>query len=103
MPHRKSPPLDARIQCRLTTDEKIEVVEQAGLSGMTLSAYCRRRLLRRPVIADTDMNMIRELRRQGGQLKKIHTDSKGVYSVETAEAIREITTVIRSLAKKAHA
>ena len=100
MPHRDSPRLDARIQYRLTRAEKAGVVEQAGVAGMTPSEYCRRRTVGLPVISDTDMTMIREVRRQGGLLKKLHTDSKGAYSAETAAALRAVAMTIKSLAKE---
>ena len=70
---------------------------------MNPSAYCRARVLGHKVIADTDMNMIRELRRQGGLLKKLHTESSGAYSAETAAALREITIAIQELARRPRA
>lgn len=44
----------------------------------------------RPIIANTDQVMIRELRRQGGLLNKVHLDD-GAYSAETAAALRLIS------------
>ena len=100
MPPRKTPQLDARFQFRLTTKEKEEVFVQAGLAGISASAYLRSRVLGRPVIADTDMNTLRELRRQGGLVKLLHTESGGAYSAETAAALRDLQLAIRALAKK---
>ena len=45
------------------------------------------RALDRPVVSRTDATTIRELRRLGGLLKKVHLDSGGAYSRETASAL----------------
>ena len=59
-------PLTTRMQFRLSTAEKDIVAEQAHAAGMTLSAYCRQRILGHRVLADADATMIRELRRSVG-------------------------------------
>ena len=89
-----------RVQCRLTTEESTTVREQAYAAGMTLSNYFRQRLLGRRVIADVDMTMIRELRRQGGLLKKIHTESGGAYNATTARILKGIQAAIANLAER---
>jgi hypothetical protein len=38
-------------------------------------------------VSRTDATTIRELRRLGGLLKKVHLDSGGAYSRETASAL----------------
>ena len=50
------------------------------------------------VVARTDATTIRELRRLGGLLKKVHTDSHGAYSQATAAALRDLHAAIRALA-----
>ena len=90
MLHRKNTPLDARMQFRLSEKEKRDVVDQADTAGMTLSAYCRRRVLARKINAKADEQMVRELRRQGGQLKDLHNRSGGLYSKKTAEVLDSI-------------
>lgn len=59
------------ITFRISTAEKEYVAEQAKLAGLSLSEYLRRRFLGkgRPIVAFTDMNTVRELRRLGGLLK----------------------------------
>lgn len=91
-------PLDAVINVRVSQSEKNELRDAATAAGMTLSAYCRRRFLGRVVMAHTDRVMIRELRRLGGLLKKVHVDSRGAYSQQTAAALDVIRKTIERLA-----
>ena len=42
----------------------------------------------------TDATTIRELRRLGGLLKKVHVDSGGAYSEETAAALTALRAAI---------
>ena len=93
--------LSARLQCRLTAQEKAHIREQADIAGMTLSTYARRRLLGHRVIANADQASIRHLRRLGGLLKKVHTDSGGAYSEETARMLERIKAAIERLAAPA--
>ena len=90
--------LSARLQCRLTAPEKAHICEQAHAAGMTLSTYTRHRLLGHRVIANADQASIRELRRLGGLLKKVHTDSGGAYSEDTARMLGRIKAAIERLA-----
>jgi hypothetical protein len=90
-------PLDARCNVRLTADELAEVREAAGLAGLSLSEYLRRRALGRVVIAHADLAVVRELRRVGGLLKLIHTESGGAYSEATAAALADVVAAIRTI------
>ena len=56
------------------------------------------RALDRPVVSRTDATTIRELRRLGGLLKKVHLDSGGAYSKETAVRPRRASRGYRPLA-----
>ena len=94
MPYRKEAPLDSRMQCRLTKNEKSDVVEQADKAGLTLSAYLRRRALGRKINAKTDEQMVRELRRLGGLVKDLHNRSGGVYRKETAKMLESVSGAI---------
>ena len=67
-------------------------------AGITVAELVRQRALGRPVVARTDATTIRELRRLGGLLKKVHTDSRGAYSQTTAAALRDLYAAIRALA-----
>ena len=91
---------EANIGFRLTKAEKEKLQEQADLAKLTLSEYVRRRALGRKVVAKIDMAVLAELRRMGGLLKHVHTETRGMYSELTAEAIREITRFMRSYDRK---
>ena len=55
---------------RLSEAEEASLREQAASAGLTLSEYLRRRLFGgRPIVARTDDQATRELRRIGGLLK----------------------------------
>ena len=56
------------------------------MPGSPSRSWCALRALDRPVVSRTDATTIRELRRLGGLLKKVHVDSGGAYSKETASA-----------------
>ena len=92
--------LTTRAQFRLTPEERERVQDQAHAAGMTLSTYCRHRVLGHRVIADTDQTMIRELRRLGGLLKHVHNESGGAYSAETAAALAKVKACIERIAKR---
>ena len=91
--------LDTKVDVRLTSAEKVRLQEDAYLAGMSMSALVRARYFGRPIIANTDQVMIRELRRQGGLLNKVHTESDGAYSAETAAALVLISDAIKSISR----
>jgi hypothetical protein len=91
-------PLSEKIAVRLTKDEKAERLrEDAELAGLSVSELVRRRYFGRPIVANTDMVMVRELRRLGGLLKHVHVSSKGAYSRDTAQALNELTRQLERL------
>jgi hypothetical protein len=60
----------AWVTMRVTPEEKKRLAEQAAIAGLSVSEYLRRRFFGgRPLIAQVDEWMIRELRRLGGLLK----------------------------------
>ena len=91
--------LDSIVNVRVSTVEKESLREAADVAGLTLSAYCRRRFLGHAVVAHADRAMIRELRRVGGLVKAVHTESGGAYSDETAGALRDLRKAIERLAR----
>ncbi|MBJ9698299.1 plasmid mobilization protein [Burkholderia cenocepacia] len=91
--------LTEKIAVRLTPDEKTRLRDDAELAGLSVSELVRRRYFGRPVVANADMVMVRELRRIGGLLKHIHNKTDGVYSRETAQALVEITGQIKKLSQ----
>ena len=92
--------LDSRIDFRVTREERQEIQEEAEASGLSVSEYVRRRALGRRVDSVMDVKMISELRRQGGLLKKIYSESGGMYSEKTAVALANINRFIERLERK---
>ena len=91
--------LTAVVNIRLTAGERAAVSKNAETAGLTVSAYCRRLIFGRTVHAHTDSAVIRELRRVGGLLKAVHTESGGVYSAATATALTELRHAIGRVAR----
>lgn len=92
--------LEARLDVRVTKEERQEIQEQAKASGLSVSEYVRRRTLGRRVDSVVEVRMLSELRRQGGLLKKVFNESNGVYSDKTAVALDSINRFIDCLEKK---
>jgi len=90
--------LTARLDVRVAPAEKVRLRALAADAGIPVAELVRKRALGRPVVARTDATTIRELRRLGGLLKKVHTDSFGAYSDATAAALRDLHAAIRALA-----
>jgi hypothetical protein len=90
-------PLDAMLRLRLTTSEKERLREDADLAALSMSELVRRRYFGRPIIANADAIMIKELRRLGGLVKHVHNESNGVNSKETAEVLVALKAYIESL------
>jgi hypothetical protein len=80
---------------RLTEDEDARIRELAKLAGKDVSKYMRERALGWKFKSQIEAQTINELRRLGGLLKKVHTDSRGAYSDATAEALREILGAVK--------
>jgi hypothetical protein len=91
--------LTAVLNVRLTAGERAAVAENAETAGLTISAYCRRLIFGRTVHAHTDTAVIREMRRLGGLLKAVHTESGGAYSASTAAALADLREAIGRIAQ----
>jgi hypothetical protein len=90
-------PLDAVINVRLTAAEKARLKEDADLAGVSMSELVRRRYFGRPIVANSDAVMIKELRRIGGLVKHIHNESAGIYSKETSGVLVALKAYIERL------
>ena len=91
--------LDAVINVRLTGAEKARLKEDADAAGLSVSELVRRRYFGRPIVANADAVMLKEVRRLGGLLKHIHSESRGAYSKETAAALVAIKGYIEKLSR----
>ena len=92
-------PLDAVINVRLTSAEKARLKEDADAAGLSVSELVRRRYFGRPIVANADAVMLKELRRLGGLLKHVHSESRGAYSQHTAAALAAIKDYIEKLSR----
>lgn len=92
--------LDAVVNVRLTSEEKMRLAQDADLADISMSALVRARYFGRKVAASADMKMLAELRRIGGLLKHIHNESDGAYSQQTADTLKLIQRYIHSLNSK---
>ncbi len=90
--------LTARLDVRVAPGEKERLRAIATSAGMPVAELVRLRSLGRPLVPRTDATTIRELRRLGGLLKKVHVDSRGAYSDATARALAALTDAITVLA-----
>ena len=90
--------LTERLDVRVAPEEKEHLRRIAAGAGISVAQLIRARAFDRPVVSRTDATTIRELRRLGGLLKKIHLDRGGAYSRETAAALTELRAAILRLA-----
>ena len=88
---------DRDIHIRVTQQEQEEIREKAEVSGLSMSEYIRRRALCRRVPSRIETKMLSELRRQGGLLKYVFTESHGMYSEKTATALDSLNSFIQGL------
>ena len=80
---------------RLTDKEDLRLEREAELAGISVSEYMRRLFFGgRPIIAKTDDQAIRELRRLGGLLKHNFTTARENGG---ASVIREMEAVLRRI------
>lgn len=96
--------LSASVLVRLLPDEHVRLTELAEAEGLTLAAYARLRLAGgaktpRPaqVVVNSNLDLIRELRRQGG-LAKLAIFSRE-YNQEGRAALTAITGAISHLSR----
>ncbi len=99
MPFSKKGPdnLTERLDVRVSPQEKNQLRKIASGAGVPVAELVRLRSLGRPVVARTDASTIRELRRLGGLLKKIHLDSGGAYRQQTADTLTALRNAISAL------
>ena len=80
---------------RLTVEEDARITQQAVTAGISVSEYMRRLFFGgRPVIARTDDQTIRELRRLGGLLKH-HFDV--VRRTKSTDTLAELDAALRAI------
>ena len=86
---------------RLTAEEDERITRQAETAGISVSEYMRRLFFGgRPIIARTDGQTIRELRRLGGLLKH-HFDV--VKRVESSSTLAELDAALQAIRRTVEA
>jgi len=97
--------LSSKIAVRLTPAEKGKLLQDADIAALSVSELVRRRYFGRPIIAEADMLVIREMariaaqqRQLGALMKKINRESREVYSEQVSDTIKEMEKVVRLLA-----
>ncbi|WP_165072732.1 hypothetical protein [Desulfovibrio sp. ZJ200] len=90
---------------RLTAEEDARITRQAATAGISVSEYMRRLFFGgRPVIARTDDQPIRELRRLGGLLKHhfdvVRRTKSTATLAELEAALREVRRAIEALSER---
>jgi NADH:ubiquinone oxidoreductase subunit D len=86
-----------RITIRLTESEYAQVKSEIEVCGLTKAALARQRLLGQRVASRADLAVLAELRRLGGLFKHSYTETGGVYSELTANAIRDISNCVKKI------
>ena len=90
-----------RITFRLTESEYAQISDNIAVCGLTVSSFARKRLLGIRIASHADIAVLSELRRLGGLLKHIYNETRGEYSLLTAQAIMDLSTYAYTLAKNA--
>ena len=90
---------------RLTDEEDERIARQAATAGISISEYMRRLFFGgRPIIARTDDQTIRELRRLGGLLKHhfdvVKRTGNAATLAELDAALREVRRAIEALSER---
>lgn len=91
---------NCRLYLRVTPEEYATIKEQAELSGLSISEYARKRVLGFRVMAKSELNILKELRRLGGLVKHVYSESQGLYSTETSAALNALTSYAHALERE---
>jgi hypothetical protein len=89
-----------RITFRLSEPEYAHIMDELEICGLSVSALARCRLLGTRVASKADLAVLGELRRLGGLFKHSYTETGGVYSELTAQAIMDISNCVKTLAER---
>lgn len=83
------------VNSRYTMDELLEITEQAQIAGISRSAFVRKRALGHKIVSNTDLTILRELRRIGGLIK--HLYSQGLKSNEMDNAWDSLQSLFKTI------
>lgn len=81
---------------RFRTDEETakQITEDAEMSGLSVGRYLRHRITGRKIPAKYDLQLLNEIRRQGGLLKHLAT-----HGVDTEEALQVVIQTMQKVQK----
>ena len=99
----KQTSLTRKITFRLSEYEYAQISDDLTISGLSISSLIRKRLLCVRVASRADLAVLSELRRLGGLLKHIHSETRGAYSSLTAQALKDLSAYARALCEKRRA
>ena len=94
----------SRRTVRMTAEENERLREQAFNTGLSVAEYMRRLMFGgRPIIARTDMQTIRELRRLGGLLKHhfglVRASGRPEAIAKMSQTLESIRNAIETMSK----
>ncbi len=90
-------PLDSILNVRLTSAEKAKLKEDAAFAALSMSELVRRRYFGRPIVADSDAVLLRELARIGDVLRRMQSGDSEVRAEEAADALRSLKHCFRKI------
>jgi rRNA maturation protein Rpf1 len=85
------------ISVRFSEEERALIVEAMKKSGLTFSAFVRKRILGKRVATNAEMGVLEGLRRHGRAIRQTWEESGGGYSDATAQAIKDLSAYVRAL------
>jgi antitoxin component of RelBE/YafQ-DinJ toxin-antitoxin module len=85
------------ISVRFSEKERSRAAEEMEKSGLTFSAFVRKRILGKRVATNEEMDVLEGLRRHGRAIKQACDESGGGYSDAMAQAIRDLSAYVRAL------
>lgn len=100
LPRKKATPnRTERYTIRFTLDETKEIADRAKAAGLSVADYLRKSAFGKRITPKVDLHLVNELRRIGGLLKLVHTESGGAYSEKTREMLDELQMFVGIIAK----
>ena len=85
------------VSIRFADKELNDIAEQAQIAGISRSAFVRKRALGHKIIASSDLNILKELRRIGGLIK--HLYSQGNKSADMAAAWNMLQSTFNTISE----
>lgn len=82
------------VRCRVSEEQRQRLAEAAETAGMSVGRYARHRLAGSHVSSKVELQMLNELRRVGGLIKKLAAEGKdlgdaGFELIRVARALRD--------------